>query len=109
LIPDDATSTTSSADERVLDQYDDSACEHYLAFVRNWHTRCLDEETGNRRVKFLREGAFEFIELRAIDCAVGKVSTARGDWVVSASVHPVRNPVDLSDDETSDSEGGGPN
>jgi hypothetical protein len=109
LIPDDATPSTSSVDERELEQHDDSACEHYLAFVQNWHTRCLDEETGNRRVKFLREGAFEFIELRAIDCAVGKVSTARGDWVVSASVHPVRNPVDLSDDETSDSEGGGPN
>jgi hypothetical protein len=103
LIP-ERFSTPSRTSSQGSPDGDDSACEHYLAFVRNWHTRCLDEDTGNRRVKFLREGAMEFIELRAIDCAVGKVSTAQGDWVVSASVHPVRNPVDLSDDESSDSE-----
>jgi hypothetical protein len=102
LIPEGSSS--SSSPEHSLKDYDDSACEHYLAFVRNWHTRALDEETGNRRVKFVREGACEFIELRSIDCAVGKVSTAQGDWVVSASVHPVRNPVDFSDDELSESE-----
>jgi hypothetical protein len=96
--------TEVSHDREVSQDHDDSACEHYLAYVRNWHTNALDEETGNRRVKFVRNGAYEFIELRSVDCAVGKISTAEGDWVVSASVHPSRNPVDSSDDELSESE-----
>jgi hypothetical protein len=109
LIP-ERFSTPSSAssqlsqDREVSPDRDDSACEHYLAYVRNWHTNALDEETGNRKVKFVRDGPYEFIELRSVDCAVGKISTAQGDWVVSASVHPSHNPVDFSDDELSESE-----
>jgi hypothetical protein len=101
--------TRSSTDDSFMDVCDDSACEHYLAYVRNWHTRAIDEDTGNRRVKFIRNGAYEFVELRAIDCAVGKMTTIQGDWVVSGSVHPVRNPVEWSDDDASDTDEDGPN
>jgi hypothetical protein len=104
LIPERMTASSRGSSQVSEDRGDDCACEHYLAYVRNWHTNALDEETGNRRVRFVRNGPYEFIELRSVDCAVGKISTAQGDWVVSASVHPSRNPVDLSDDELSESE-----
>jgi hypothetical protein len=67
----------------------------------------LDEEFGNRRVKFLREGAYEFVEVRSIDCAVGRLTTFQGDWIVSASVHPVRALVEDSDVESSESDDDG--
>jgi hypothetical protein len=111
LIPDDASSSpscssrsTSEEGDVSMAEADATACEHYLAYVRNWHTKALDEDTGNRRVKFIREGAYEFVEVRTIDCAVGHLSTFKGDWIVSGSIHPVRSPVDESDDDVSDSE-----
>jgi hypothetical protein len=84
LIREQTRSSTRSSDESSMDVChdstgDDSACEHYLAYVRNWHTRAFDEDTGDRRVKFIRNGAYEFIELRAIDCAVGKMTTFQGE------------------------------
>jgi hypothetical protein len=93
LIPEDVSSSSSSSDSSdegdvSMPDTDACACEHYLAYVRNWHTTALDEEFGNRRVKFLREGAYEFVEVRSIDCAVGRLTTFQGDWIVSASVHP---------------------
>jgi hypothetical protein len=112
LIPDDVSSSSSSCDtsdegDVSMSDADATACEHYLAYVRNWKTRALDEENGNRRVRFLREGALEFIEFRSIDCAVGRLSTFQGDWVVSGSVHPVRAAVDESDDESDSDESEG--
>jgi hypothetical protein len=109
LIPDDVSSLSSSCDTSeegdvsMLDA-DATTCEHYLAYVRNWHTTAPDEHTGNRRVKFISEGAYEFVEVRSIDCAVGRLSTFQGDWIVSGSVHPVRSPVEESDDDLSESE-----
>jgi hypothetical protein len=109
LIPERFSSSSRASsqvshDREFSQDHDDSACEHYLAYVRNWHVNALDEETGNRRVKLVRNGPYEFIELRSVDCAVGKISTAQGDWIVSASVHPSRNPIDTSEDELSESE-----
>jgi hypothetical protein len=107
LIPDCVSSpglSMDTSDDGLDTDTDTSACEHYLAYVRNWRTQALDEESGNRRVKYLRDGAFEFIEVRSIDCAVGRLSTFQVDWVVSGSVHPVRAAVGESDDEDSDSQ-----
>jgi hypothetical protein len=106
LILDDFSSSDTSEDGNVtMSDPDSSSCEHYLAYVRNWKTTALDEDNGNRRIKFLRDGAYEFIEVRSIDCAVGRLSTFQpeGEWVVSGSVHPVRAEVDESDDDISDS------
>jgi hypothetical protein len=107
LIPEDSCTPGSDDSDVAMSDADATACEHYLAYVRNWKTRALDEDNGNRRVRFLREGAFEFIEVRSIDCAVGRLSTFQGDWVVSGSVHPVRAAVDESDDESDSDESEG--
>jgi hypothetical protein len=107
LTPEDRSSEDLSSQDGddMMAEPDATSCEHYLAYVRNWRTAALDEDSGNRRVKFLREGAYEFVELRSIDCAVGRLATFQADWVVSGSVHPVRADVEVSDDDESQSEG----
>jgi hypothetical protein len=110
LIPEDIASPAGSAMDTSDDDNDTvlhsntTPCEHYLAYVRNWKTRALDEDTGNRRVMFLREGPYEFVEVRSIDCSVGRLSTFEADWVVSGSVHPVRAAGEDSDDGEAESE-----
>jgi hypothetical protein len=103
LIHEDVSSSSDTSEDSDVPMVDtdDSVCEHYLAYVKNWKTSAMDEDSGNRRVRFLREGAYEFVELRSIDCAVGRLSTVNGDWIVSGSVHPVRAVVDDSDNEES--------
>jgi hypothetical protein len=102
--PPENSSDIFSDDSDVDMLHDDSsACEHYLAYVRNWRTESLDEDEGNRLIKFIREGAQEFIELRSIDCAVGRMTTFQGDWIVCGSVHPIRALVDDSDDDDDES------
>jgi hypothetical protein len=112
LVPEVIASPSGSSMDTSEDEGDDdtgaksntTACEHYLAYVRNWKTRAIDEDTGNRRVMFLREGPYEFVEVRSIDCSVGRLTTFEADWVVSGSVHPVRAAVDSSDDDETGSD-----
>jgi hypothetical protein len=54
--PRSSMETSDDGDSTMIDtDADTTPCEHYLAYVRNWRTRAVDEETGNRRIRFLCE------------------------------------------------------
>lgn len=78
--------------------------EHYVALIRPWRWRWLDEDNpkwtafGRRRLLYFgAEDESVFIDARLIDCSVGRMATFKGryEWIMCPGANVYANPLGL--------------